>query len=64
VTTRKLEMLKTLIKMDIRERGGTGAKSFAETAKPLFSGSIPFAASNNSRKTVAKPDYDIGIPAA
>jgi hypothetical protein len=28
-----------------REQIGTGAKSFAETAKPLFIGSIPIAAS-------------------
>jgi hypothetical protein len=35
------------MKMSASEQIGTGAKSFAETAKPLFIGSIPIAASNS-----------------
>ena len=34
------------MKMSASEQIGTGAKSFTETAKPLFIGSIPIAASN------------------
>jgi len=33
------------MKMSASEQIGTGAKSFTETAKPLFIGSIPIAAS-------------------
>jgi hypothetical protein len=32
--------------MSASEQIGTGAKSFSKTAKPLFIGSIPIAASN------------------
>jgi len=36
------------VRLSGREQIGTAAKSFAETAKPLFIGSIPIAASNKS----------------
>ena len=36
------------MKLSGREQIGTGAKSFANTAKPLFIGSIPIAASNQA----------------
>ena len=47
-----VEMSKTPIRVSIRQQVRTCAKGFPETAKPLFIGSIPIAASkpfNNSR---------------
>jgi hypothetical protein len=46
VITRELKRGETSMKLSGKEQIGTGAKSLAETAKPLFIGSIPIAASN------------------
>jgi hypothetical protein len=45
VITRELKRGETSMKLSGKEQIGTGAKSLAETAKPLFIGSIPIAAS-------------------
>src|SRR5712692_9990352 len=45
VITRKLETRKTPIKTGTREQVGTYAKTLPISAKPLFIGSIPIAAS-------------------
>ncbi len=42
---RKQEMSDALIKMSTREQVGTYAKTLSISAKPLFIGSIPIAAS-------------------
>jgi len=45
VIRRKLETRKSPIKMSTREQVGTYAKTLSISAKPLFIGSIPIAAS-------------------